>query len=146
MAGQLTSYSFDRVAVMVNSYPLAGFYEGDDVVQVNPNSDHAQALVGADGETTVSFSADKAATITLRMQPNSEGHAWLQRRYRQQQNGRRIPFAISVRDSANGEGGSAAEAVVLIAPQRSYGRSVQSRDWVIFAACWEPSNVDYEGA
>jgi len=37
----------------------------------------------------------------------------------------------------------AAEATIIRAPQHAYGENAASRDWVLFAQAWDPTQVEY---
>jgi hypothetical protein len=139
----LTTYNFKNVAVTMDGVPVRGFWEGDDVVMIERNSDFATAIVGAAGDATVSYSADKAVKVTLKLQPNSPTHAVLQAKALAAKNGLAAHFPLSVRDTGNGEGGVSTDAVILQAPAPQFGTAAQAREWVLFAADWVESPVVY---
>lgn len=142
-SSKLTVYSFQNVAVVINGAQIEGLWEGDDAVMIEPNSDIGNPVVGVDGSSLVSITADRAVKITLKLQPTSPAHEFLQNRFRQMRSGSFSPFPISVRDTGNGEGGSAAEAVIIQAPSRQFGENAASRDWVLFAGAWEENPIAY---
>lgn len=136
-------YSFNDVAVYVDNVLVEGFWEGDDAVIVEPNSDIATAIVGADGKALISVSADRAASITLKLQPNSEMHKRLLRKFDELRSGQFLPFSMSVTDTRNGEGGSSVECVAMTKPSDQFGVQASVREWKIFAGCWEPNKLNY---
>lgn len=145
MAGALTAYSFKNVVVEIDGRPITGFWEGDDAVVIERNTDNGTPVVGVDGDATVSISADDSVQITLRLQPNSEANRVLQNKFLQNRAGRARPFAVSIRDTGNGEGGSAARAIVMQDPGAQFGGTASAREWVIFANPWKARAINYDG-
>lgn len=143
MAGELTVYSFKNVAVTVDGSPVTGFWEGDDAVQINPRADNATEVVGVDGTATVSISADDSVFIVLKLQANSPMNTVLNNKFRQMRNGMAYPFAISVRNTGNGEGGSSAYCVVKKAPPAQFGEKASAREWTLFASPWAWNAIAY---
>lgn len=139
----LTTYSFKNVQATIDGKPVRGFWEGDDAVIVAQNSDTATAVVGVGGDATVSVSADDAVQITLKLQPNSPTNAVLNAKHMQMRNGRAVPFPVSIRDTGNGEGGSAPNAVIMKAPSQQFGNAASVREWVIFANPWNRNEISY---
>lgn len=140
----LTVYSFQHVAVVMDGRQVTGLWEGNDAVAIAQNSDIGVPLVGVDGAAIVSITADRAVRITIKLQPTSPQHAWLQNRVRQMRNnGSLLPFSISIRDTGNNEGGSSSDVTIIQEPTHQYGEEAQSRDWVLFAQNWEPTQVSY---
>jgi len=144
MAGALTAYSFKNVAVVIDGKPASGFWEGDDAVVIERNQDSVTPVVGVDGDATASISADDSVMITLRLQPNSPTHQVLMNKFRQNRGGRARPFSIGVRDTGNGEGGSAPRAIITVSPNASFGQNATVREWTIFANPWTWQPVDYD--
>jgi len=143
MSRALTSYSFLNVAVVLDGKLVTGLWEGNDAVTIAPHSDIGFPLVGVDGAAIVSITADTSVMIVLKLQPTSPTHTFLHNRWKRMRSGRLLPFGLSVRDTGNNEGGSAAEATIIRAPQHAYGENAASRDWVLFAQAWDPTQVEY---
>lgn len=147
MPGKTYVHSFERVQVTLNSLPITGFWEGDDAVMIDPHDDNSEALVGADGDATVSYSADDAVTITLKLKPSSPANQLLNSYYRRARNGAiQGGLPISIRDTGNGEGGSAAECHITNAPSRGLGKNATEREWKIFANAWVWNEMQYTAA
>ena len=138
---RVTTYSFNDVAVTLDTHLVEGFWEGDDVVQVADNADVATPVVGADGCSIVSIDADNAVLVTLRLKPTSAAHDFLRKKVRAMKNGGARPIAITVRDTNSNEGGSGAEAFVIRQPTATHGKKATSRDWVLFVGCWNDQPV-----
>lgn len=143
MPGRTTAYSFKSVAVIVDGRPVEGFWEGDNAVEIERRTDNATAIVGVDGDATVSISADDSVTVTLRLQPNSPANTVLQNKFTQMRSGRLAAFPISIRDTGNGEGGSAPTAVILGQANSSLGASATAREWTIFCNPWNSNPIQY---
>lgn len=144
MAGKSYVYSFENVQATVNGLAVNGFWEGDDAISIAPNSDNATPLVGADGDATVSYTADDSVNITLRLKPDSPMNATLENYFRRARaGGFGAGFPIAVRNTGNGEGGAAPEAHVIQAPERQLGVNATVREWVIFANAWSWNPIRY---
>jgi hypothetical protein len=63
----------------VPPHRVGGYAAGDDVMTIEFNDDAVITEVGADGQMTVSFSADESATITLKLAQTSKSNAVLDR-------------------------------------------------------------------
>ena len=145
MPGSTYVYSFSNVQVTLNGLSVEGFWEGDDAVTITPNSDNGTPLVGVDGDATVSYSTDDAVRIVLRLKADSPMNSRLERYYRQARAGNfGNGFPIAVRNTGNGEGGSAANAHIIRAPERQFGLNATQREWEIFANAWTWSEIQYE--
>lgn len=139
----LTVYSFLHVAVVLNGKEVVGLWEGDDAVIVAPRTDVGSEMVGVDGAGIMSISADRSVLITLKLQGTSPTHRFLENRHIRMRGGGSQTMPISIRDTATGEGGNARECLIKQAPDRAFGMNAASRDWVLWAQCWEPNRINY---
>lgn len=140
MAGKSSAYSYKNVSVVVNGQQVQGLFDGDDAVVVAPMEDEGTMLVGADGSSLFSQSANEAVTITLRLQHTSPTHRLLsQQRARQRTPGiKLVGFPVSVIDVDSNEGGSTSEAFIMTAPEDAKGVAAATREWVLVAGQWKP--------
>jgi hypothetical protein len=137
-------YSFENVTATVNGLKVTGFWEGDNAIEVAPNADNATLMVGADGDATASYTADDSVTLTLRLKADSPMNAILENYHRRARaGGFGGGFPISVRNTSNGEGGAAAEAHIMRAPNRQFGTNATVREWVLGANAWEWTPISY---
>lgn len=143
MPNFLTAYSFQDVVVTIDGIPIENFWEGDDAVTIEDMNDFAEATEGVDGAVIHSMGAGDSKTITLRLMHTSAAHQLIQNRALMMRAGNTVPFAISIRDTRSGEGGSAPTALVMTRPSRSYGRTAQERVWTIIAAPWADYPITY---
>jgi hypothetical protein len=141
---RLSAYSFKNVVVTIDGRPLEGFWEGDDAVAVDRRADNVTPVVGVDGTATASISADDSVEITIKLQPNSPANQVLYNKFLQNRSGRLAPFPISIRDTGNGEGGSAAQAVIMDSPSAQFGGNASEREWKIFANAWQWNATQYQ--
>ncbi|QIG73255.1 putative structural protein [Rhizobium phage RHph_N17] len=137
---QSSAYSMKNVAATVNGQPVIGFWDGDDAVSVAPLADVGQMMVGADGSSIFSQSANEGATITLRLQHTSPTHKLLmQQMALQRARGIRLTgFPVSVIDTDSQEGGSTDQAFIQQAPTDTKGVNAQAREWVLVTGSWRP--------
>lgn len=141
--GSLSVYAFNKVVVTIDNRIVKGFWEGDDVVQVERQSTLGTALVGADGAAILTTTADQSARLTLRLMPNSALNEFLRNRANQQRQGAERIMSVAIRDTSNGEGGGCSAASILEEPTLAWGAQPGSRDWVLFCSCWQDSQVRY---
>ena len=138
----ITTYSPKNCQVSLDGRDVRGLWEGDDAVSVERGSDRATSMVGADGAAIVSTSADESAIITLRLQHTSPAHERLRNIERAMNSGRTRKFPLSIRDTESGEGGSAAECVIVGTPSVNTGSAAAGvREWRIFAGRWQWNSV-----
>lgn len=140
----ITTYSPKNCQVSLDGRDVRGLWEGDDAVTVERGTDRATSLVGADGAAIVSTSADESAMITLRLQHTSAAHSRLRNLEAAMKIGRTPKFPLSIRDTESGEGGSAAECVIVKTPSVNTGSTTAGvREWGIFAGRWNDNPVAF---
>lgn len=139
MASKSSSYSMKNVTATIDGQIVIGFWDGDDAVTVAPASDRGTMTFGADGSSIFSGSANKGATITLRLQHTSPSHRLLlQRLARQEAEGIRIVgFPFTVNDVDSGEGGATSEAFISAAPTDGKGVNATVREWTLVTGQWQ---------
>lgn len=132
---RVSAYSMVNVVATIDRRAVQGFWDGDDAVTVDRNADRGTGLVGADGDSIFSITADKSAAITLRLQHTSPTHRLLHQKLKQQQARGALygGFSFSVKDLASGEGGSADKVYIQAAPSDGKGVNASAREWVLFA-------------
>ncbi len=72
-----SAFSMKNVAAVLDGQKVVGFWDGDDVVQVEQMEDVGVMMVGADGSSIFSQSANEGTRITLRLQHTSPTHRLL---------------------------------------------------------------------
>lgn len=137
----LDVYSFLHVAAVLDGREIKGFWEGDDAIQIAPRTDIMNEVVGVDGSGIGSITADRSVLITLRLQSTSPTHKYLENKHRRQRNGIANPMHISIRNKSNHEGGNSRLVLIKTAPRRDFGANAVSRDWVLWAQCWDWNQV-----
>lgn len=135
-----SAYSMKNVAVTIDGQNVLGVWDGDDAVVIAPVEDIGTLLVGADGSSIFSQSANEAATITLRLQHTSPAHRLLHTKLaRQKARGVRVSgFPVTVIDVDSNEGGSTDQAFIMTAPTDSKGKAAAVREWVLVTGQWRP--------
>lgn len=128
-------YSMLTTTVTVDGVLITGFWDGDDVISVEPSKDVGEMHVGADGHSVFSSTADRSAKITLKLQPTSYGHSILSARLKAQRAGVLSSIVVTV-TAVNGEGGIGINGAISKAPTIQLGEKVSSRDWEIVVGEW----------
>lgn len=134
-----SAYSFLNVAATLDGLPVLGLWEGDDAIAVEQGADVGTGLVGADGASIFSQSANKSARVTIRLQHTSPTHRQLLQKWKQQRAGRLLPFPFDFIDKNSGEGGTADRCFILQAPADQKGVNASVRAWVLWTGEWEPN-------
>ena len=133
-----SAYSHKLVTAVLDGVRVQGLWEGDDAITVEPGVDVGSLMVGADGSSIFSQSANESATITLNLQHTSPTHRNLHQKWARQRSGVLVGFPFSVIDTTCGEGGSTDQAFVMTAPTDSKGVNAVVRTWVIICGQWTP--------
>lgn len=135
-----SAYSMKNVVAAVNGQPVSGLWDGDDSIVVSPMEDVGTLMVGADGSSIFSQSANEGATITLRLQHTSPTHRLLLRELaKQRAKGVRLRgFPVSIIDLDTNEGGSTDQAFISQQPDDSKGKNAVAREWVLVTGSWRP--------
>lgn len=140
--GQTSAYSMLNVAATLDGRAVIGFFDGDAVI-VEQGSDVGTLMVGADGSSLFSQSADQSARITIRLQHTSPTHRQLVEKWKAQRAGRMIGFPFDVIDALSKEGGSADKCFIAQAPTDTKAEEASVREWVIVTGNWVPGTPDF---
>ncbi|MDF2114798.1 DUF3277 family protein [Roseiarcaceae bacterium H3SJ34-1] len=57
----------DNVVLQIDGVRIQGFADGDDVIKLERSTELGTPLIGADGASIVSISADRSAKLTLKL-------------------------------------------------------------------------------
>lgn len=135
-----SAYSAKNVATTVDGQNVIGLWDGDDAVTIEPLTEVGSMMVGADGSSIFSQSANEGATITLRLQHTSPTHRLLHQKWaRQRARGVRVVgFPISIIDVDSGEGGSSDQVFIQSGPTDTKGVAAQAREWVLVTGQYRP--------
>lgn len=134
-------YSAKNVSATVDGQNVSGLWDGDDAISIEPLAEIGTMLVGADGSSIFSQSANEGATITIRVQHTSPTHRLLHQRWaRQKAKGVRLTgFPVTVIDVDSGEGGATDQAFIQNAPTDQKGVAASVREWVLVTGSWSPT-------
>ncbi len=135
-------YSWNNVALVIDSRNVVGLAEGDDVLTIERTNALGDPMVGADGSSLVSVSADQTAKITLKLLPTSPFNAYLNAKAMRMRAGGRVVFPIGFTDMSTGESGASAECTIIEEPTVTKGAKAQERVWAFHAAEWVPSDIE----
>lgn len=136
------AYSMLNVTATLDGRRVIGFMDGDNAIQVTPGADVGTMLIGADGTGLFSQSADRSATITLRLKQNSPTYRQLVEKWRAQRAGRLVPFPFAYKDTGSNEGGIAAQCFIQTAPDVTKGTNATVREFVLVTPEWTPDVPD----
>ena len=136
MSDDLKLYRFGDNITRIDNLKVEDWWEGDDVISVEPLADGAAASIGAGGSPLISISSNNAVTIKLKLQVHSAAHRTLLARYALFRQGTVLPFRFSTMDTINGEGGAASKCVPMRRPTQVHGEKATVREWTLFGGSW----------
>lgn len=125
-------YDADQVVVSIAGIPLSGYADGE-FLTISFESNLFDDVVGTDGEVTRSKTNDRRATATVRLMSSSDSNDLLSALYNTDDrapNGAGIG-AFLVEDNQGRSVFSASEAWIQKAPDISFDRTANEREWTI---------------
>ena len=136
---QTSAYSMLNVTATLDGVAVRGLFDGDDAITVTQGADVGTMLVGADGSSLFSQTADRSAQIMIKLQHTSPTHRQLIQRWKQQRAGRLTGFPFDLIEKDSGEGGTADKCFIMKAPADSKGKNAVVREWVLVTGDWTPN-------
>lgn len=135
-----SSYTAINLAASLDGVAVVGLWDGDNAIQVDQNVDAGTGLVGVQGDSIFSQTADRSAAVTIRLMHTSPTHRQLMQKWHAQQAGILRAFTFDHMDTASKEGGSGDEFYVMRAPSDTKGTNATVREWVIWTGDYK-SNI-----
>lgn len=138
-------YSMDRVVVTIDGRKVIGFANGDDVVSIEDTSELGTEIIGADGSSILSISADKSVKLTIKLLASSPFNQFLLNKVSVMRSGTGLAGAmvVGVLDTSMGYAGGCTTAMVMKKPNVGYGANPTEREWIIFCPCWTPTETTF---
>jgi hypothetical protein len=127
----MKDYSFLDTLLLVNGVEIGGFDEGDDVISLARLNDSASHKIGADGEMTVSISADRSGTITFRLMQSSDSNAYLSGLITSQENGIFVPIFAQFKDTRGNDLGSGTQGYIPKPADMARGTNPNAQEWSV---------------
>ena len=134
-----SAYSMINVQATLDGLAIQGLWDGDDAVVVTHGADVGALLVGADGASIFSQSADRSAQISIKLMHTSPTHRQLIQKWKAQRAGRLIGFPFDVIEKTSGKGGTTDQCFIMQAPANSDGKNAVAHEWVLVTGDWEPN-------
>jgi hypothetical protein len=119
------SYNAKEVAVICGGFIMSGFADGQ-FLNIVPNSDLQELIVGVDGEGTRSAMNNKSAQITISLMQSSASNPVLEAFAASGET-----FPMLVKDNSGSTIYSAVTAWVRRRPDAGFDRTAGQRDWLI---------------
>ncbi|MDO9417035.1 phage structural protein [Pararhizobium sp.] len=133
-----SAYSALNVAATVDGQQVQGWWDGDDAIVVSPGADKGTGVIGGDGSGIFSISANRSATISIKLMHTSPTHRLLMQKEKRQQtlgaDAKAFPFSFI--DTVSNEGGSADRCFIQTSPSDSKGVNATVREWILWTAQW----------
>lgn len=138
MVKKTSAYSMLAVAATLDGLQVQGLWDGDDAIVVTEGADVGTGLVGADGSSIFSQSADNSARISIKLQHTSPTHRQLMQKWAQQRAGRVVGFPFALKETLSGGGGVTDQAFIQTAPVHNEGKVATVREWILWAGDYRP--------
>lgn len=127
----MNTFSFKDTILLVNGVEITGYDEGDDIITLARLGDSASHTIGADGEMTVSLSADRSGEVTFNIMQTSASNPILSGLITAQENGIFVPVFVQFKDTRGGDIGSGTQGYIPKPADMTRGNSAQSQEWKI---------------
>lgn len=127
----METYSFLHHTLHVAGMPISGFASGDDVLSVAYRNDGIEDETGADGEMMAIISADKSASIKVKLLYTSLSNDWLEKQYSLFLQGRIRTIPVSLFNTRTGKGEVATNGYIKKIPDKTLGKKAGSMEWEI---------------
>ncbi|RDB37406.1 MAG: DUF3277 family protein [Spirobacillus cienkowskii] len=129
----IATYSPKDVLVVVGIVPMTGFADGS-FVDVEFNEEAFKQYVGSDGEHARTKNANESGKITIKLSQTSPCNDILSVIHiADKETGNGI-VPISIKDNYGTSLVFAAECYIEKAPKLGYGKEIETREWVFYAA------------
>jgi len=127
----MKSYSFATHIFLVNGVSIGGYDEGDDVIDLDRYNPSASHVIGADGEMSVSLSADRSGRAIFRLMKTSDSNQFLSALIASQENAAFIPVTLLIKDLDGNLLGAGTQGYITKPAGVTAGTNVTSREWEI---------------
>jgi len=124
------TYDPRKVLVSIGPHVVTGYSDGT-FVSIEANGDGVTKKVGCDGEVVRSLDPDNTAKLTVTVQQQSPTVPYCQKLYDKDKATGDGIFPVLVKDTKGGLIFSAAQAWVVKAPNREFGKESADREIVI---------------
>lgn len=124
-------YSITNTILLVNGIEINGFDEGDDVITLERINDSTVHKIGADGEMSVSITADRSGTVTFRLMQTSDSNIFLSGLITAQESGAFIPVFVQFKGTRGGDLGSGTKGYIPRPSTMTRGTNVNAHEWMI---------------
>lgn len=128
-----SAYGIVNTSNTVDGQQIQGLWDGDDAIKIASMADRGKMMIGADGSALFSVSANRGATITLRLQHTSPTHRLLMEKEKRQKAlaSSKAAFPVTAFDTGSGEGGTADKCFIQTSPPHTTGENATVREWVL---------------
>jgi len=127
----MQQYSFGKTKLMINTLPVEGFDEGDDVITIRRLNDNSSHIISADGIMTVSFSPDRSGEIIFRLNQASEFNGYLSSLVTLQEDNALVGISIRFSDNNGNDLMTATTGYIPKPADVVRGVNTNSQEWRI---------------
>ena len=127
----MIEYSYAESVLLVNGVEITGFWEGDDVIQIERLNDSASHIVGVDGTMVFSQSLDRSGSFTFRLVQGTESNRYLTLLMGLQENGESVPIFVQFKDTKGSDLASGTQGYITRPSGMTRGANANAQEWVI---------------
>jgi hypothetical protein len=127
---EFDNMSFKNVNVIFGILEIKGFYEGDDVVDIEFDADQFNDVAGAKGDVVRAQTNDNRATVTVKLLQTSESNKDLTTVYNADRELGTGVAPLIIQDKETGETYVGNNAWIRKYAKVTRGQGVNSMDWV----------------
>ncbi len=142
MSSQVSTFSIKHSNALLSGTPIEGFDDSEDSFMIEPITDAAQFMTGADGYAVISQTNDRSHKLILKLLASSPTHEYLLKLANfSRRGGKPAELSFSFRDTGSGEGGQSDCVYIIKEPAQSRGTKQGNRVWELLMVNYEPTNV-----
>ncbi|MCK5603150.1 DUF3277 family protein [Candidatus Pacearchaeota archaeon] len=127
---EFKNYTFSNINVIFGILELQGYADGDDVVDIDPDTEQFTKLVGAKGDVARSQTNDNSCTVTVKLLQTSLSNKELTRLFNIDRETGAGAAPMIINDKETGETYTINNAWIQKIPKVTRGQGVNQMEWV----------------
>lgn len=126
------AYMFKNVHLLIATIEIQGFWQGDDVVTLDPKKETYGIIEGADGSEAHYIVNTKLCDLTFKLQQHAPSNATLsQLLITARETGIGMPFPVTVVDMGTGDKAFSLAAGIIKPAKLIKGEKANGTEWTI---------------
>lgn len=125
----MKSWSMLNATLLINGLEIDGYAEGDDVIRTGRINDSSNHITGADGNMTVSISADRTGFVEVDLLQSSTSNAVLTALVVAQEGGILVPITLLYKDTQGSDLISGSQGYMKKPADADRGTNANAQTW-----------------